>query len=542
MKPFLGTGVRPMVKPLQPGQLTPGFTYTAYEYLWENGTLPPFTTPVYAVLPVQVEFTHGNETWTAETTLFEADFACERAAATSVSYTEKRGVSLKFISRDGRYTVQLCDERLNEDSASIPVGVPYWDDGEYLCDGFTAFPTPWTSISQMVTSETYLYAWASGEKTIRNYTTSASPPPRNITAIFCTASYYSQSVLATLTMPSGGITHVNRTGSRTPFHGASNFAESLNGTFFNDTSTLDQYQDSQGKLVGLGYRPPHPPNQDLQLNRLLCPKSDGVLSWNGTILVRPGYSFSCIYMSNIYTLPPFALSKKTPESLGALLNPEVLASTYESTFKLLFALAVAKELVDIGATDAVEVTRNVYTRGFTVDVLWARSAQCGLVTVAAMVAILCAINWRRTCELIGEPNSLAAALQLLAASFELCTELRNSEFNSPEEVCRVLAAGGKRYELLQGQHGPMIQVLDRTEHTPVVQAVRLGPETAGFMSPDDGGPEPSVQQTLWMLRTGSGAAIVVFLGLVVLLLIAAFAFARVQQGMSKCPIRCFITC
>lgn len=60
------------------GNLTAGFNYLAYDYAWLNGTLPPFTTPEYALLPVRAADDSGA-TWTAETTLFEADLDCKTA-------------------------------------------------------------------------------------------------------------------------------------------------------------------------------------------------------------------------------------------------------------------------------------------------------------------------------------------------------------------------------------------------------------------------------------------------------------------------------
>lgn len=45
------------------------------------------------------------------------------------------------------------------------------------------------------------------------------PVPPKVTALFCDASYWCQSVQATVEMPSGGIVQVQRLGNRTPFRG-----------------------------------------------------------------------------------------------------------------------------------------------------------------------------------------------------------------------------------------------------------------------------------------------------------------------------------
>lgn len=72
----------------QVSTLSGAFTYVAYHAEWLNGTFPPFTTPVYALLPFGIHQnaqTFGVELWTADTTLFEAELCCESAGTISIT-------------------------------------------------------------------------------------------------------------------------------------------------------------------------------------------------------------------------------------------------------------------------------------------------------------------------------------------------------------------------------------------------------------------------------------------------------------------------
>lgn len=134
------------------------------------------------------------------------------------------------------------------------------------------------------TSEVSLYVWGSGgypvvhNKAIDNWS-------GNTKAIFCTASYYSQPVLANVTMPSRNITHVERTGNRTSLTGATGFARTLNGSFFDGIGVGAEFLDSKGNVVGLDFKPSAIPNTNSQLRRSVCPPGDrettasGHVSW-----------------------------------------------------------------------------------------------------------------------------------------------------------------------------------------------------------------------------------------------------------------------
>lgn len=525
-KPLAGHGMRGAI-PAGAGSfnnISAEFTYVAYDYVWLEGSLPSFTTAEYALLPVlnSTEMA-GNETWTAETTLFEAELACEPAATIDIIYFNDRGVSVNITSQRGGYEVRLCDRSVREENlngAFDREGVPL-----YSCDVYTTFRTPWTNVAWLLNqddaglgfangSDTYLYVWASGADPTWESTPGASPIPRNITALFCMTSYYSQPVLAHVGMPSGEVISVNRTGSRDPFSEVTAFGSVINADFF-AFSIPDQYKDSAGNVVGLGYKPQQLPNVDSRLRRSLGTRPETLEAYFAQEKVEQMsiQSHSSVYMDNLHGLPGFVLGNYTEKTLEKLLDPEVLAGTYGSTLKLLFALSVSVGMVDKSVTELVEIMRGVPTAGFTVNNLWARGAQCGLAVVAFLAVVLAVLIGRRECMLDGEPNSLAAALRLLSASQGLTTVMGDAEFKRPKDLKQVLNQDDRRYILkLEQEHGPVVEVTGISAQLPTVP--KRQPST----------------ESLWQLKIVTGVGFLIGFGAIAALLVTAFVYAQGHSG------------
>lgn len=112
---ILDMAFRASLLPVTPeSTLSGAFTYVAYHAEWLNGTFPPFTTPEYALLPIEIELnaqTFGVELWTADTILFEAELSCESTGAISITSSNDTGISANITSQDGAYQVKLCDQR-----------------------------------------------------------------------------------------------------------------------------------------------------------------------------------------------------------------------------------------------------------------------------------------------------------------------------------------------------------------------------------------------------------------------------------------------
>lgn len=579
------TDVRGALRPVTPNStLTGAFTYTAYHAEWLNGSFPAFTTPEYAVLPVGLDYTgetFGGEMWTAQTTLYEAELTCEPAGSIVITSSNDTGINANITSRDGAYHVNLCDQReknfallqyiadinaahasqiralaasqavrgsrasqvVQLQSASLFTNSlsARSDEPNLKCHGFTTFITPWTAIAQRVLfapttvngSDVYLYGWASGASPSWPSTDSA-PHPTNITALFCTTHYYSQAVTATFGMPDGNVIRVNRTGVRERFFDLLNFDEIING----DTGALatpPEAKNSDGAIFGLGYRPAQAPNADSQLQRWLGVRPANV---SGLFVVIEENeidtsSHSSVYIDNVNGLPGLALSDLLPDNLEELLDPKKLAEVYEGALQTMFALAVTGEMVHVdnrNGSNSVPVMRSILVRGFRVNTLWARGSQGGLLAVVLMAILLTVMTGRRPCNLDGEPNSLAEALRLLAASPEVSAEMENAEFHDPMDLVKVFKEAGGRYMLdLVPEQGPR-----------VIRTTAAVRKNSRLQAPGKGKQEPWMEQ-LWQLRVISGMAFLTFFGVVGVLLSVAFAFSRSTNGKYiSCLILLFV--
>lgn len=514
-------------------RLSTKFTYAAFDRAWLDGPLPSFTNDSYALLPVtgDTEKSFGKETWTVDTTLFEAEFRCEEAQTPHVAYTEYRSVSVNITSKDGLSTVALCDLDAWYDQTTFEELRLSPDELRY-CNEYTEFVTPWTSIAYQIPSNDsgdvgYMFAWAKGSTPSENTEATRYPLPLDITAIFCYPSYYMQPVTADITMPSGNIEDIQRTGTRTKFQGLMSFEQILNGTI--ESSTVADYRDSTGKLVGFGYKPQQPPDIDSQLRQRLGNRPDGFATF------YQNSSVSSIYMQNRFSLSGFALFGQKNETLSQLLAPETLAEMYDKALKLLFAVAVSTELVMTNSTDFIQVTRRLGTRGFAVNSLWARGTEAGLGVIVLLAMALAVLTYRRSCNLDGEPNSLAAALRLLSESPGLCTQLENAEFNPPNAILGVMNEGGRRYRLdLVPGEGPNVRLLGVSQEAEMVssdnssEGYEISP-LAKLLVPDEKHPKTWSEKP-WALRTISGVLFLSIFAIVALVLIGTFSYARAHNG------------
>lgn len=490
------------------------FAHVVYDYTWLNGTLPPFTTPEYMVLPIRdVDgMGVGTETWAAETTLFEAEFTCENAVINNTWHPDVHGASLDIQSSANSSTrIQICDAvfQLQNNSSQH-------------CDALSPLITPWTSISHefSVTTSgihqpTYLYAWVSGPNPAWEIGSGAYPPAI-VTAIFCTAHYYSQNVTANITMPEGIINSVNRTGIRKPFA-----LLDLSGVI---TGARDPFESPD--FFGFGARPAQVPSVDSHLRRRLGERPDNLHNYFARLSQVNKLSLeshSAVYMPNTQALPGHALAGRTLDNIGEFHDPERLTQEYQSVLKLWFAVAMAVDMVDAGfdapVRSSVPVTRSVLTRGFIVDRTWASAAEIVLAAVVTMSMLLAVLIGRRPCMLDGEPNSLAEALRLLDASPEVCATLENAEFYSPNQLRKVFEAGGGKYALqLVHGHEPRIQPIS-VEEKVILQLVNSREKT----------PKPWMK-ILLPLRPTFGVGCVSLFALVLGLLITAFVHARKWDG------------
>lgn len=423
------------------------FTFSAYDYAWRNGTLPPFTTEEFALLPVAVEPLRGfsgfqpGENWTVLTTLFEADLECAEAHHINFNYSywpdNTHRVIEVFRNESSDSVVRVCDALAQEriDGGEIM--------GEIGCYDMAAFITPWTSFYVRLTSGSvsdFMFGWASGKSgyPIDIAANVTSPAPLDITAIFCTPKYYAQTVNATVSMPSGRVSldDVHRIGKREEMEPLQGFTDIMDG--------IPPADDSLGLeavfVEGLNRTPPlrpiplrfgYPPDKVVDLRHDLLEKF-GKAARPAKPMHYLAASESNVYMTSTNTLAAFALSdeRNNTASLEKLLDPRELESSIKKALKLWFTFAVVTETARSNErSTTIPVERKLPQAIIKVNPYWSLAARIGLPLIAALAILLTYLLEERPCYIDAEPSTMAAALKLLSASPALCAVMQHSEYH-----------------------------------------------------------------------------------------------------------------
>lgn len=395
------------------------FGYLTHNYAWLNGSLPPFTTPEYSVLPFETSNIGGlgaNETWVGETLLFEADLQCHQIPIISTNATfsisNGKDCSYKFPTNKG-----------------MSSGFSFWQEWNtwfmgygpnQLDDFYRVQGDAYHLASGDCTNEhTFLVLWATGGMSNPSYT------PSQWTAAFCEPEYWSQSVKATVQMPAGVIQDVERLGKKTAF-------DNFNITEFEAFATNGRTSAIKQGPQSLGTLPPEFPYPLYQLYQ------------------RFGYfdrSLSNVGILNKRALSNFVVAKKTQATMADLLDPVSLAKAYGDAYKLLFAISVTSELTNHNLSSRVTITRQFQTQAFRANPIWCRLSQGGFGLLALLTTFLLVSTWGRQCNLDGEPNSLAALMQTTARSRAFSGDMDNSEYKNLEDLFAQLIQRKNRYHL-----------------------------------------------------------------------------------------------
>lgn len=501
--------------------ISSNFMYVAYDYAWRSRILLPFTTEAYALLPVlpASEVDVGNETWIADTTLFELDLECNKSSTITIVPNDSQQITKVSVNSDARPGwFQICEVWSQNSDTEAPELLPGGG-----CEIQSSFTRAWSSVNSRPWWEDgyFIYTWASGLDLRSEATPNITVVPRNITGIFCEPHYYSQSVLASVKMPSGEVIDVDRIGDRLPLSGFEGFSTVMAGG--SNNVIPEKMRNNDRILTGLGYPPGQIPNTDAQIQRKLGNRQDSMVKATPAPIL--GLSNSTIYMS-VYGVQGFFLYEQTPETLVNLLDADTLAATYQKAWRMLFSIAMRSEMINHTIADRISVKREIQTRGFKVNMAWARGAQACLLLVVVLVMLLTFLIPRRPCLLDGEPNSLAAALRLLDTSPNLCAILDNAEFIQPKKLLRADHLAETMYCLeLVPRQGAIIRTVTMTG---AVQTQSIASEKAAI-DPMPNSLQPWAKRPK-VLKRRSGVIFVMVLLIIAATMIVAFLYADLNNG------------
>lgn len=236
------------------------YSYLAHKYVWQNGSLPDYTTPDYTLAPFILSPSKRNESWVGETVLYEADLQCRKAEIieTNQGFNISNGndCSCHFLASENKPFEHPWNSLfLGHASANMPGSK--MEGGRMVEDNYTLS----SDRASCPHRPRFLAVW--GDKA-----PSSTDFPPNWTAVFCEPTYWSQPVRATLDVSALTdtltVTQIERLGNRTSFSNLDmQVFEDLAATGSTWAGPADQ--DSKGQTVSLGYLPPQYPDPDYQL-------------------------------------------------------------------------------------------------------------------------------------------------------------------------------------------------------------------------------------------------------------------------------------
>jgi hypothetical protein len=476
--PVRHAGLMPAEK--QRGGLSTAWSYVAYSHQYLNGSLPPFATEDYAVLPFRPVASDGSMevgNWTAESTLFEGAVTCSPG-------------TISPDPKDTGFAVVASKEK----NCSFSMGM--WDDSGQRAP-FQSILINKRVLQASAVNRTHgssapkdVHCPGNDDMMAAVFRTAMSKPSFDV-AIFCEPVNTQQQVLVTVDAKSGEVKELQRKGEKTGFNG-------LDMEYWNDllvgletSASTPDFNVSQEGRVEPGKRDEaamvtsmtapnvkgwNLPDHSSMLfrnkafhtrmnNHTGFEKPHDIVSWNTTSAINT-------YLVCPRSMMGFGLSEQ--KDLEKLSDPERLADMYNGAYRKLFAMALSAGLPVFDNSSApTQGLQKYQTAGYVIDSTWLRILEVILVLALALNIALIVLLWNRRCDIASDPGTLASALAWVDPA--VLQDFRDAEFLSPDDLAKALEKKGHRYYLKDhkvvscgGRHrAPILrdESLDRTRVT-----------------------------------------------------------------------------
>lgn len=367
--------------------LTSTYVQSAFNIAWLNETLPAYMSRGYILARFgpskEASRIENAESWTAPTRLYSVDVACERAEETENSYFTSRGC--EYFKPDPPSSDGEDLTSANEWS-SLYVG--YHND-----NGFADFYL--SSDCPLNMSHVFLVRW------VHRDWNSSTTTGIGETALWCEPTYYEQEVNATVSLPLKSVEKITPLGAKLPVP-----ADIFNATEFEwSTSNGEQRDWNRGEYPTSSWPEARSRLQDMGLDLTYIPR---MASFAVAAEKRPAADY---------------------------LDPEVLRSSYEAAYRLLFSRQMAEVLGK--ELDPATVTlgeRTYQTEAVVVVPAFAYVVEGLLAAVAILAGVLLFLSITKPRRLNSNPATLASLMSLVADSKPLLEEFKSLDKKSPKEL------------------------------------------------------------------------------------------------------------
>ncbi|KAJ9659540.1 hypothetical protein H2201_007289 [Coniosporium apollinis] len=367
--------------------LTSTYVQSAFNIAWLNETLPPYMSRDYVLEPfgpsAEANRMENSETWTAATRLFSVDVACERAEETEDVYITSRGCEYfkPDPPRGEGENVTLANEW-----STLYIG--YHNDDGYA-DYYLSQDCP------LSMSHVFLVRWVH-----RDWNSSTTEGVGE-TALWCEPTYYQQEVNATVSLPLKSIREIIPLGPKLPVP-----ADVFNATEFEwAMSSGQQRSRTRGEFPANTWPEARSRLQDMGLDLMYLPKMA---------------SFAV------------AAEKRPPADY---LDPEVLRSSYQAAYRLLFSRQMVEVLGREFDPATVSWGKRAYeTEAVVVVPVFAYAVEGLLAAVAFFAGLLLFLSITKPRKLDSNPGNLASLMSLVADSKTLLEDFKNLDKKSSKEL------------------------------------------------------------------------------------------------------------
>ncbi|KAF2745023.1 hypothetical protein M011DRAFT_470037 [Sporormia fimetaria CBS 119925] len=426
------------------------FAQSAYNIIWLNESLPAYMTRDYVLAPFRVQGVQTlgvDETWTARTNLYSVDVECEQpslvifpkrtraphdAGAPPVvvggNHTEvgssRFGCWYQQFPDHSNDTFATPSDFQDSEKTDVSFGkeftaayIGFWRTDERHDLRFKCDDNDYENVDK---DKTFALAFTRNKK-------DPNDPPQNGTYLFCRSHYYSQEVVAEIDARTKAPLRVNRTGSKQPLP-EDMWDSHFYGHFFHSGEGPPMFSMAEGDIRG-GLPATSMPSSRSRLEHMPLTVPDDIDDPNRDLTAgSPGTSGLKMVGYAIG-----AANRPLPE----LLDPQVLRSSYEAAYRILFGRSMV-EILDRRFTETTEVSATVRFKTDAVVLVpvfvYIAEGLLAVVSVCAMALVW--ISLKRKWNLRSDPATIAEIMSLVADSTDLLEEFSHLDVLRMEELER----------------------------------------------------------------------------------------------------------
>jgi hypothetical protein len=466
----------PMAQQAQ--ELSSKFAHLAYRYKYLSGPLPRYATETFALQPfasAEINDTdiRWGETWTVNTTLYEADLECVPAKTNYSGFSLGKSLTVS----DGNNCTFFFDPLImkNQGAAALQDNIDYqrtpytglfMSGGNYVyadirngvqnqimgtlslsdqnaqCHGQHKLLALWNRFPYQKNKEGLLIQQPGTD-------TGAWIIPNNFSAVFCEPKYYETPVEATVLAEKGT---VDTKLLRILGEKSSAWAK-IDSSFLEDYVAFGSQVAAAASMnvshdYGLDDKNPFGvPDMITQMRTR--PAFHGLL-FNGSSATDQ-LSEVNTQLQNDQSMLGFAITEE--QNLDDLLDPDKLAEDLRAAFKMYFSFALASDLTTNSTTTASPALRRFRTEVYVAEPFFSRLLQVTFSLIIILEVITIWLLHNRPLHLTSDPGSLAELIASVTVSPALLSDFRSSDFVPIERTEEKLKLNQEKYKLLAPEAG-----------------------------------------------------------------------------------------